>query len=270
MRSAELIARGYTAHALKQACAAGAVSRPARGWIGLPSLDSELRYAVQHGVILTCVSLARRHRLWVRRDSGCHFAVRSRHAHVRVEQHKLHWGRAVRRREPWAVLDSIENALNYVATCESPEDALATWESALKAGLVTREALARYPLSGVARELLEQCTPFSGSGLESYVKRRVASLGLTIVAQAWVLGHRVDFLIEGWLVFEIDGSTHTGEQRDRDNRYDTLLEVNGYGRIRAGYRPVMFEWPRVQAGIMDLISQGQPRPWCRTSPQKRT
>ena len=259
MRSSELIVRGYSAHTLKMACARGIVVRPARGWIALPSLDPELAYAVRHGVVLSCTSVARRLGLWVRRDTGWHFATRDRGAHVSGSKHTVHWGKPVRRREPWSVLDSVENALGFVAACESPEDAFATWESAFAQGLVTREALERYPFRGVARDLLQQCTPFSGSGLESYVRRRVRSLGLNVVAQAWVFGHRADFLIEEWLVFEIDGATHTGEQRDRDNWYDTQLEINGYGRMRASYRQVMFGWPQVQSGLMDLVSQGPPR-----------
>ncbi|MBO1805180.1 hypothetical protein [Leucobacter ruminantium] len=78
------------------------------------------------------------------------------------------------------------------------------------------------------------------------------------VAQAYLHEHRRDFLIEGWLVLEIDGATHTGRQRDLDNAQDWALSINGLDRIRVGYHQVFACWPDVQAAIMQLLSQGRP------------
>lgn len=132
---------------------------------------------------------------------------------------------------------------------------MAIWESALNKELVTREALERLPLRPAARELLAECTPFSDSGLESYVKHRVRALRLSLVAQAWILGHRVDFLIERWIVLQIDGGTHVGRQQDSDNRHDAKLQANGYTVIRVSYRQVTSNWPEVQHRIMLAASQ---------------
>lgn len=255
MRASELLARGYSAHALRSALAAETVIRPQRGWIALPGADPELLFAVRQGAILSCLAVAKREGLWVR-EYRPHFAVRTRGSNVDTGSLVLHWGRPVRRRELFAALDSIENALNFVARCQPQEEALAIWESALRKGLVTRASLSRYPYVGVARELLEAATPFSDSGVESYVMRRLRALGLRVVAQAYIGGHRVDFLIEGWLVLQIDGGTHVGEQRDEDNRLDAVLHNQGYHTIRAGYWQVMERWPEVQGWLMEALSQG--------------
>ncbi|MBN9612311.1 MAG: DUF559 domain-containing protein [Actinobacteria bacterium] len=171
----------------------------------------------------------------------------------------MHWGKPLIRRAPGSLVDPIQNALGYVAACLPYEQAFPVWESAMRRGLVTRDTLAKLALTGNARRLLEECTPFSDSGLESMVILRLRALGLSVVAQAWVLGHRVDFLIEGWLVLQIDGSTHTGAQRESDNLHDSLLAANGFRPIRRGYWQIVDAWPEVQGTIMLAVSQGRPR-----------
>lgn len=257
MRSADLVALGYSAHSIASACDEGKVMRPARGWVALPDADRDLVLAAQRGMVLTCVSLARRQGLWVRRPGGLHLATRSAKQHARRGAHRVHWGAAVLRREPFAIVDSIENALNYIATCQAPEEALAIWESALHSGAVSRPALARLPFRGAARRVLEQCSPYSGSGVESYVLQRLRRLRLHVVPQAIVNGRRVDFLIERCVILEIDGATHTGTQRDRDNLNDALEALDGYFGIRVSYRQVFDDWPEVQRIVMTAVSQAQ-------------
>lgn len=258
MRTRALLDAGHTRHELTALVESGRLTRPLRGWIALPRADPQLVYAARHGVILSCMTVIRRAGLWARHSQGdMHFASRSPHSHLSAEGRVIHWARPLSVRPPHTLVDSLENALAYVVTCQPAEEAHAIWESALNRGRVTRESMRRLPLSRAARALLDECTPFSDSGLESIVGRRTRALGLTVYAQIWLLGHRVDFLIENWLVLQIDGSTHTGPQRDADNRHDALLAANGYSVIRVSYRQVMFEWPWVQHQIMLAVSQGR-------------
>lgn len=252
-----LRAAGFTPHRIGKAVSSGEVLRPQRGWIALPNTDPALLRAAAEGTILSCVSVTHRLGLWLLEKPGPHFAARSPHAHPQTTA-TVHWRKPVRRREPKTLLDPLENALNYVAYCQPPEEAIAIWESALNQRLVTLDALRRYPYVGRAREILQAVTPFSGSGLESYVGTRLRALGLRFVIQAYLHEHRRDFLIEGWLILEVDGATHTGGQRDLDNQQDWELSINGLGRIRAGYRQVLERWPDVQDAIMRLLSQGRP------------
>src|SRR5690606_41455224 len=90
----------------------------------------------------------------------------------------VHWAKPLIPRHPDALEDPIENVLALVADCVPHEQALATWESALNKRLVKREVLDRLPLKRVARDLLAEAIPFADSGLETYLRTRLAWLGV--------------------------------------------------------------------------------------------
>jgi very-short-patch-repair endonuclease len=66
----------------------------------------------------------------------------------------------------------------------------------------------------------------------------------------------VDFLIGDRLVLQTDGGTHVGAQRAADIRHDAELMLRGYHIIRVGYDQVVYDWPGVQALIMQAVAQG--------------
>lgn len=233
--------------------------RPRHGWVALPDADPDLVYAAVHGVLLSCMTVIERESLWVPELlTRLHVAAPTPKSHVRAGDHVCHWGVPVVRRRAFQLMDRVENALVLASQCQPGEAAHAIWESALRSGIVTREELARLPLRGPERALLAECTMFSESGYESYVLRRLRALRLRVVAQAWLLGARVDFLVEGWLVVQVDGGHHVGEQRDYDNVLDTRLAANGYATIRVSSRQIEHQWTEVQGRIMLAISQGRP------------
>lgn len=162
-------------------------------------------------------------------------------------------------RSPDALEDTLPNVLVSVARCQPEEVALAVWESALNKKLVVREALDALSLPGCARRLLAQATPFADSGLESFVIPRLRWMRVRILPQIWVHGHRVDFLIGERLVFQVDGATHTGAQREADIRHDAELMLLGYHVVRVGYRQVIDDWPAVQWILMQAIAQARHR-----------
>ncbi|MGW9631695.1 endonuclease domain-containing protein [Agromyces sp. NPDC055520] len=98
--------------------------------------------------------------------------------------------------------------------------------------------------------------PFADSGLESFVLTRLRWLDVRIVPQAWLEGHRVDFLIGDRLVLQIDGGHHVDAQRIADNEHDAELMLRGFHVIRVGYRQVVDDWPAVQMLIMRAVGQG--------------
>ena len=255
-RTADLLSSGWSRHRISAAVARGELTRPRRGWIARPSADPDLLRAAANGLVIACITAAERQGLWSRSRTAPHFAVRCAGSETRPPGAVLHWGRPIVPRPPGALVEPPENMLDQVARCVPHEEAVAVWDSALHTGLVDLDKLRGMHFRGRARALLEAASPFAGSGLESYVRLRLGWLRVSITWQAWLLGHRVDFLIGERLVLQIDGGTHVGLQRSADIRHDAELRLRGYTVIRVGYVDVMERWPAVQSLIMQAIGQG--------------
>lgn len=254
--STALFARGYSRHTIAKAVESGQVIRPRKGWVALREADPALVTAARRGVILTCITQAKRLGLWVLEESDPHLAARSPNAHPKPGTGTIHWSAPVKPRAPGALVDSIENVIALVAQCRPQEEAKATIESALNKRLVDMQRLEALPYSAAVRDVLATVTPFSDSGLETYVKERLRWFQVSVKAQAWLHGHRVDFLIGKRLVLQIDGGHHVGPQRNTDNRHDAELMLRGYRVIRVSYRDVVYAWPETQDLIMSAIAQG--------------
>lgn len=264
-RQTALLRRETTKRELADAVAGGTLLRIRRSWLALPDADPQLISAARAGVVLSCVTRAARLGLWVHGDttrthvaaSPCSGGVRvERDAKTRAPKATVHWFVPVVPRPPHTLEDGIENTLVAIALCQPYEEALATWESAFHSGKADREVLARLKLPGLARDLLDESTPYADSGLETIVPRRLRWLQLRIIHQVWLYGHRVDFLIGERLVLQIDGGHHVGAQRESDNRHDAELILRGYHVIRVGYRQIMDDWPGVQLLVMNAVAQG--------------
>ncbi len=258
VRAAQVRRLGFGDRAVSGAVREGELVRPRRGWLATPSSDPLLRAAAQAGVVISCVTQAQRLGLWVLRADAAHVAASAHSGSVRIKDPStvVHWAEPIVPRAPDALVDPIENVLALTAACLAFEEALAIWESALERGLVSLPALRRLPFRGRAREVLGSASPFSGSGLESFIPPRLAWLRVPIVPQAWIAGHRVDFLIGDRLVLQIDGGTHIGAQRDGDNAHDAELLLLGYHVVRVGYAQVVHRWHVVQDTIARAVAQG--------------
>lgn len=255
VRTRFLLEHGVSRHVIARAVAAGQLERVRKGWVGLPGADPELLFAAREGLMLSCTTRLRRSGVWVHDASIPHFAVPRPGAERRPETAILHYHRPVSPREPFALQDPIENALVIAAACQPHEHAVATWDSALNKGLVSRALLERLPLTGRARAILDATDPFADSGLETYVRQRLKRFRLSVIAQPFILGHHVDLLIGEFLVVQVDGATHTGKQRDEDNAHDAWLALHGYTVIRVSYAQIMNAWPEVQHVIMQAVAQ---------------
>jgi very-short-patch-repair endonuclease len=256
-RTRDLALLGHSPYDIRAAVERGQLVRVRRGWVASPSADPLLVGAARAGVVLTCVTQARRLGLWVlAENSRPHVGAPSHSGGVVAGSARVHWGSPPVARVPGVLHDPIENVLWAVSVCQPEHNALAIWESALNKGLVALESMRRFELPPAARRLCDVATPWSGSGLESFVIPRLRWLGLPIVPQVWIDGHRVDFLIGDRIVLQIDGSTHVGPQREEDIRHDAALMLLGYHVIRVGYWQVVERWHEVQDMIMRAVAQG--------------
>ncbi|WEK61268.1 MAG: DUF559 domain-containing protein [Candidatus Microbacterium colombiense] len=246
---------GITAHALRRAVESGRVFSVCRGWVALPDADPLLVAAAKRGVVISCVTLAARRGLWVTSSSEPHVAAPPKSGHAKAATAIVHWSRPVFPRDPDLLEDSIENALILLARCQPQEDALATWESALRTKAVDPQVLARAPLHPSARALLELARPFSDAGTETIFHSRLRWLRIAITPQVWIFGHLVDFLLGERLVIQIDGGHHVGAQRSQDIAHDAELTIRGYHVIRISYEQLMHRWPEVQGRILVAVAQ---------------
>lgn len=256
VRTPRLAAAGVRRGEVERALARGLLIRPRRGWVAGADADPELVSAARHGVVLTCVTRARRAGLWVLREDGPHVAAPAHAGRAPTRTAVVHWGRPMLPRHPDALEDSLPDALALAAGCLPREEALVLVESALRTGAVDRDELERMPLPPRLAALLLDADPFADSGLETLAVPRLRWIGLPLRRQVWLCGHRVDLLIGERLVLQIDGATHTGAQRDSDNRHDAELALRGFHVIRVGYRQIVDEWPAVQEAVMRAVAQG--------------
>jgi len=258
VHSAVLLDAGITRYRLRAAVSAGVLMSPRRGWVAVRDADPYLVAAARAGVVLTCVTQAKRLGLWVLAEAGPHVGARPSASRLSLQNERttVHWAAPVQPRAFGALEDGILNTLAAVAACQPFEAALAVWDSALNRGLTTKQELARLPLRPAARRLLERVTPFADSGLETIFALRLKWLRVPIRAQIWIEGHRVDFLLAERLVVQIDGGHHVGVQRAEDVSHDAALMLSGYHVIRVTYVQVIEHWHEVQDLIMRAIAQG--------------
>ena len=220
---------GVCQYSLRRAKQSGAITTVRQGWVALPDADSQLVGAVARGVVLSCVTAAKRHGLWVPEKSPLHVATPPHAARITVPSRVVvHWSKSIVPRPPDTAVDDLVNALALVAQCQPFETALVIWESAMNKRLVDSDHLRRFDLPSAARELLDHARPFADSGLETIVVSRLRWMKVRLLPQAWVVDRQVDLLIGERLVIQIDGATHTGAQRTSDIAHDAQLVLRGY------------------------------------------
>lgn len=255
----DLIMRaGVSKYRIDAAVSEGTLIRPRRGWVAMPDADPYLVAAARAGVVLTCVTRARRLGLWVLDEDGPHVGAAPNASRLRLVNPgaTVHWARPAQPRAAGSLEDGIVNTLLMVASCQPYESALAVWESALNRRLIDKQELARLPLSAAARDLLEHADPFADSGLETLFRVRLRWLDIPIRTQTWIHGRPVDVLLGDLLVVQIDGGHHVGAQRASDIAHDAALMLLGYHVIRVTYAQIVDQWPDVQDLITRAIAQG--------------
>lgn len=154
---------------------------------------------------------------------------------------------------PLGVVD-VETALVHLFHCEGDESFFASLESALHLGLVSRAAMLRIrgALPASARWLTDLAHSDSESGLESILRLRLHLIGIVLAAQVAIDGvGRVDFVLDGRLILEVDGrENHAGrDRRHKDLVRDAAASALGFETLRFDYAQVIHEWPTVQAAI---------------------
>jgi very-short-patch-repair endonuclease len=256
----DLVDAGWSGESIRAAVRAGQFIVARRHWILAPESGPILVRAARAGGRVTCRSATRLLGLWDpgQTDVG-HIAVGAHSSSCFESGIVVHRAKPIAPVPPRDLVDPIENVLATVATCFPYEQARSIWDSALRARKATLEHLRAVPgWPPQARRLLTEATALSHSGLETRVVTRLARVGVAMVQQALIAGHRVDGLIGERLVIQIDGYEFHQDARQRrsDIAHDVELRLLGYTVLRFDYFQVVHCWPQVEAQILAAIAQG--------------
>jgi very-short-patch-repair endonuclease len=195
-------------------------------------------------------------------DRGHHVTVPRTCGHARRSAVRVH-----RRNLDPAEHDGVATGLlRTVVDCarELPlREAVVICDAALRVGLglaQLTEAVRRLrgPGATAARRALALCDPSAESALESCARLLLVGLG-QVQPQVCIPGvGRVDFLVDGWLVVEVDGfEFHSSRQEYReDRRRANALAARGFVVLRFSYEDVVHH-PVAVIGIVQSVLAGR-------------
>lgn len=254
----QLRATGATSEELTAAVRAGRLRRLRRGVYALPDAPAPAVSAVLARGRLSCVSAAHTYGLWGGSDPRLHlqFPGHARAGPVQ-DPHVRHWLPTEHSQEVWRV--TVADCLRSVARCADAETAVAVFDTALTAGLVTlrelRAILSGQPVNVRRRWMLAR--PGSDSGVESIVRQRLQARGHVVEQQVHVAGvGRVDMRIDGELFLEIDGFAFHRDREafERDRVRDARLAARGSPRLRVSAAQVADDWPAVLDAVDRVLA----------------
>lgn len=261
--SAALRDAGFSSYDMSTAVASGLLARVRRSWLITPDCDGRKRAAAALGGRVTCVSAAAMHGFWVpTQDPVIHIAVARTASRLEGDGVRLHWGRGPVPVGRHASDDPMLNVLFHVAHCLPRPDALAVWESAIRARAADPEVLIRVQWhSERAAVLAGRASSLSDSGLETLFVDALREMGVSVRQQVWIDGHPVDGLIGESLVTQIDGFAHHSRPQDRrrDIEADARLVLRGFVVLRFDYVQILFHRDQVMETIATAMAQGAHR-----------
>jgi very-short-patch-repair endonuclease len=255
-RSAQLLEAGYSRRDLITLKDLGA-SQPKRGVFVLPGCDANLLAAIKYNGRLTCASAAAHYGLWLRNPpEQPHVACNHghgkgfiRHRTVRFQGH------------PALPLAAVEDVALHALGCLPPPASTAVATSAIRLHGVPQELLAsrlRADRSGPARRVLRELDVRAESIVEVDAQHLFRSNGIDCQSQVLLPGiGRVDFLLDGFLIIEIDGFAFHSKREDmrRDRNRNNSAAAHGYAVLRYMPEHIWFTPEQVIADITSVLAR---------------
>ncbi len=275
----DLLAAGYTRYQVAALLNQGRLLRPRIGWYAAPWHEHDVVRAVRVGGRLTCVSGARSYGLPVPFDHRVHVALPFNASRLRAagdgrrvdvgddRDVVRHWTEAAGRYR----VSPLE-CLREAASCVPSRWFVGMVDAARRATLVPDADLGflRTMLSREKQRLLDRSDPSAESILESLMRVGLEDAGLSPEAQVPIGSFRVDFVLQGWLVIECDGSEHHAGPAvfESDRRRDATLSASGYRVLRFSYRQIVDGWPDVLQTIRAVLYRGPESAPIRIPPRR--
>ena len=260
---------GFGRHVIDSALEAGELLPIRPGWVGSRSANQLAVTAVLQGGRLTGATALRSYGVWAGSDLRVRIQLeRDSHRRLQHSATPIHLFRPPQHRSGEIVLEwaphsptapgeaawrvTLADALVRFAKRESDEQIVSAVESAVHERLLSRAAVASLfvRLPRRLRRLLARLNFLSESGLESIGRFRLEDLGFHLEPQVQIGPDRVDLLIDGWLVIELDGDRWHDPVKDR-RRTNRLIRA-GYRVLRFGYFDVIEQWEVTLATIREL------------------
>jgi hypothetical protein len=275
---------GHDNRSVARAVKNGDLRRVARGWVATPLASQLPIIAIANGGILAGATALGSAGVWDAVDRRLHLQLRP-NSHgpapkmltpISTFAMPTHLPRGVVRHwspsryrgvgEPrWRA--SIVDSLLLVAKTAPREQFIACVDSAIQVRAIPRAALPQLfgMLPAAFATVAIEIDGESGSGLESLARCRLIPLVRLLQTQVAIPGiarsggeGRVDILIDGWLVIELDGDEFHDPAADRER--NAILVRKGYRTHRFGYDQVINRWHEVEATIMELLRYPPHRP----------
>lgn len=254
---ADLLSAGMRPRQITAAVGNGSLQRLRRDRYLAEPLDG-VGQAVRVGGRLACVSMLAPLGVFVLDSSRLHVHVERSMSRLRSPHDRLRGLDQNSRREldlHWWPLRGDDATLGHVGLldavcqairCQPPRAAVATIDSILHLGLMTRAEIRDLfgCLPKQYRIILSLTDGIAESGPETFMRLILRQLGLRYRTQVTIPGvGRVDFLVEGWLIIECDSRAHHEgwEKQRQDRRRDLAAAALGYATLRPLAEHLMYD-----------------------------
>lgn len=257
----ELRAQGLSGRSITRAVEAGVLLRLRRDRYAHPDVAPDVAEAVRIGGRLSCLSLLVAIGIFVHRSSGLHVQLAPDASRVRSPgsaRTRLHWSAPSPLGAPLHAA-AFDDVVRHAVRCQTPRAALATLDSLLHHGLLTRGQLAVIfdDLPRRYARLLTLVDATAESGPETFMRLILRAIGVEYEMQVRIEGvGRVDFVIDGWLIIECDSREfHEGwHAQIEDRRRDLAAAARGFVTIRPLATDLMERPDVVRATVMDVLA----------------
>lgn len=255
----QLMRAGVTDGDLRGAVRRGRVLALGGGTFALPEAEADVVTAATLRGRLTCVSAARRHKLDVLDCPEVPHVAVPRNRPAQSSQAVVHRVDA----PGTGPVVPLVACLVTLLRCLPAVDAVVTVDSAVRQRAVRVASLAtrlRGSGSVEARRRLGLVDGRSGSVIETLLRLAMRQAGLQVDCQVHIDGvGRVDFVVNGWLVVEVDGFEYhsTRDHYRADRRRANALARSGYRLLRCTYEDVVHRLPETMATIQAVVAQGR-------------
>jgi very-short-patch-repair endonuclease len=270
-RRRQLERLGHSVRSIRAAIDSRALRVVARSWVATPAAPPDAVRAVALRGALGGASALASYGVWVPHEVP--LCVATSHSASRLPplrgtewRLRIPGAGAAKTNDPrspqWRV--SLGDALlQHARCCPSDDQIVASFDSALHSGAVSRQRLLAISegMPRRIRRLLRHVDARAESGLESLLRLACEREGWSVELQVRIDGvGRVDLVINGWLVIEADGSAWHDDPRaaHRDRLRNSALVLGGYRWHRFGYEPVMFDLDGCVTVVRALLASGRP------------